>query len=222
MMESRLAHSSNAQRGSIAAALKRAAVFSLTAAAATFTVTAALLLAPAAHAGLEEGRVKAQVCAACHGADGNSVIPGTPSLAGQPAQFLVTALFMFREGRRKSEQMTPFTAKLTNADLNDLSLFFSSQKMAPPTHKTTSERIEQGKAITKAQNCVACHTATLVGQQHIPRVASQRHEYLLSQLKQFRASTRAEFDGTMTSATQALSQEDIEVLADYLASLAVP
>lgn len=54
------------------------------------------------------------------------------------------------------------------------------------------------------------------------RGANHRHEYLLSQLKQFRASTRAEFDGTMTSATQALSQEDIEVLADYLASLAVP
>ena len=175
-----------------------------------------------AHAGLEEGRVKAQICAACHGADGNSAIPGTPSLAGQPRQFIVTALFMFREGRRKNEQMTPFVEKLSNTDLNDLALFFSSQKMAPPTHKTTPERIEQGKAITKAQNCVACHTATLVGQQHIPRIAGQRHEYLLSHLKQFRAGTRADFDGTMTSATQALSQDDLEVLADYLASLAVP
>ena len=49
-----------------------------------------------------------------------------------------------------------------------------------------------------------------------------RSEYLLGQLKQFRAGTRADFDGTMTSATQALTPDDIDILADYLASLAVP
>ena len=185
-------------------------------------LTAALTFAAPAQAGMEEGRVKAQVCAACHGADGNSQIPGTPSIAGQPRQFIVTALYMFREGRRKNEQMTPFTEKLSNADLNDLALYFSSQKMALPAHKTTPERIAQGKAITEKNNCVACHRPDLTGQQHIPRIASQRHEYLQSQLKQFRASTRADFDGTMTSATQGLTPEDIEVLSDYLASLAVP
>ena len=191
-----------------------AVLAALAAAALTFT-------APA-RAGMEEGRAKAQVCAACHGADGNSQIPGTPSLAGQPRQFIVTALFMFREGRRKNEQMTPFTEKLTNADLNDLALYFSSQKMAPPAHKTAPERIVLGRAITEKNNCVACHKGDLTGQQHIPRIASQRHEYLLGQLKQFRAGTRADFDGTMTSATQALTPDDIDILADYLAGLAVP
>ncbi len=210
MILSRFARPVGARQRSRTAAVQTAAVFVLA------------CLSPTSHAGLEEGRVKAQVCAACHGADGNSVIPGTPSLAGQPRQFIVTALFMFREGRRKNDQMTPFVEKLSNADLNDLAAYFSSQKMAPPAHKTTPERIAEGKAITRAQNCVACHTATLTGQQHIPRIASQRHEYLLSQLRQFRATTRADFDGTMTSATQALSQADIEVLADYLASLAAP
>jgi cytochrome c553 len=73
-----------------------------------------------AQAGLEEGRVKAQVCVACHGVDGNSAIPTIPSLAGQPRQFIVTALYMFREGTRKNDMMTAFTEKLTNADLNDL------------------------------------------------------------------------------------------------------
>ena len=219
MIDFRLAHSMNARRGSIAAAFHKAAVFAL---AAATCAASSLLFGASAHAGLAEGRVKAQVCAACHGADGNSAIPGTPSLAGQPQQFIVTALFMFREGRRKNEQMTPFTEKLSNADLNDLALFFSSQKKTAPTHTTTPERIAQGKAITQANNCVACHTASLGGQQHIPGIAGQRHEYLLSQLKQFRAGTRADFDGTMTSATQALSQNDIEVLADYLASLTAP
>lgn len=210
MIHALLARQDGARRRMIAAAVQTAAVFVL----ATLT--------PTTYAGIEEGRVKAQVCAACHGADGNSQMPGVPSLAGQPRQFIVTALFMFREGRRKNDQMAPFVDKLSNTDLNDLAAYYASLKMAPPKHSTTPERIAQGKAITEQHNCVACHTATLTGQQHIPRVASQRHDYLLSQLRQFRAATRGDFDGTMTSATQALTQNDIEVLADYLASLAGP
>lgn len=184
--------------------------------------TALALVAPLAHAGMDEGRQKAQVCGACHGADGNSTIPTIPSLAGQPKQFIVSALFMFREGRRKNDQMTPFVEKLKNADLNDLALFFSSQKMAAPTRVTATENVALGKTITEKNNCVACHTSTLTGQQHIPRLAGQQIDYLREQLKLFRASTRADFDGTMTSAVQGLTPGDIEILADYLSGLAVP
>ena len=184
--------------------------------------TALALSATLAHAGMEEGRQKAEVCGACHGADGNSTIPTIPSLAGQPKQFIVSALFMFREGRRKNDQMTPFTEKLKNADLNDLALFFSAQKMTAPTRTTAAENIALGKTITEKNNCVACHTATLTGQQHIPRLAGQQIDYLREQLKLFRASTRADFDGTMTSAVQALTPGDIEILADYLSGLSVP
>ena len=112
-----------ARRGRETAGLKITAVFLLAA------------LTSSVHAGLEEGRVKSQVCAACHGVDGNSVIPTIPSLAGQPRQFITQALFMFREGRRKNEQMTPFAEKLSNADLNDLAQYFSAQKMTPPTRQ---------------------------------------------------------------------------------------
>ena len=70
-------------------------------------------------------------------------------------------------------------------------------------------------------NCVACHAANLMGQQHIPRLAGQQKEYLRTQLASFKASTRGEMDGVMTSAAQALSADDIDVLADYLAGLPV-
>ena len=142
------------------------------------------------HAGLEEGRVKSQVCAACHGIDGNSVIPTIPSLPGQPRQFITQALFMFREGQRKNEQMTPFAAKLSNADLNDLAQYFSAQKMTPPTRQPEGNIVVSGQAVTEKNNCVACHTATLVGQQHIPRLAGQHEPYLLEQLKAFKVHTR--------------------------------
>jgi cytochrome c553 len=185
-------------------------------------LTALCFLSFNAQAGLEEGRTKAQVCVACHGADGNSVIPTIPSLAGQPRQFIVTALYMFREGTRKNDMMTAFTEKLTNADLNDLAQYFNAQKLATPTQKIDPEKATKAVAITEKNNCVACHTATLVGQQHIPRLAGQHKAYLLEQLKGFKAAKRADFDGTMTSAAQGLAVEDLDLVAEYLSTLVAP
>ncbi len=202
-----------ARRGQSTGALKLGTVFAV-------ALTAAL--GSAAHAGLEEGRAKSQVCAACHGVDGNSAIPTIPSLAGQPRQFITQSLFMFREGQRKNEQMTPFAAKLSNADLNDLALYFSSQKLTVPTRKPEGDIVARGRAVTEKNNCVACHTATLVGQQHIPRLAGQHKPYLLEQLKAFKASTRADLDGTMTSAAQGLAVDELEMVAEYLATFVAP
>lgn len=210
MSASQAAYDLGAPCAGKAAALKLAAVFAFA------------FLTTVVHAGAEEGRVKAQVCGACHGVDGNSAMPNVPSLAGQPRQFIVTALFMFREGRRNNEQMSPFADKLSNADLNDLAQYFSTQKMAQPARKSESDTAVRGQAVTEKNNCVACHTATLVGQQHIPRLAGQQKTYLLDQLKNFKAGTRADFDGTMTSAAQGLAADELELLADYLSTLAVP
>jgi cytochrome c553 len=169
-------------------------------------------------AGAEEGRAKAQTCIACHGPGGNSVIPSIPSLTGQPKQFIVSALYQFREGKRKNDQMTPMAANLSNADLNDLAAFFAAQPLAAWPAKTTAN-LAEGKRLATENNCVACHAANLMGQQHIPRLAGQHKDYLGAQLRSFKASTRGEMDGVMTSAAQALTEADIEVLTDYLAGL---
>lgn len=176
----------------------------------------------AAFADAESGRQKAQVCVACHGPGGNSAIPAVPALAGQPQQFIVTQLFMFREGKRKDAQMAPFAAKLSNADLNDLAAYFSAQPPAPPSRASTPEIAAAGRRITEQQNCVACHARNLMGLQHIPRLAGQQAEYLRTQLRGFKASTRFDMDGNMTSAAQGLSDADIEILADYLSGLGAP
>ena len=175
-----------------------------------------------AHADAAAGQQKAQVCIACHGADGKSSNPMYPVLAGQPRQFLVSALFQFREGKRKNEQMSPFAANLTNADLNDLAAYFSAQAFPAPARQTPPDKAAAGKALTEKNNCVACHGATLQGQQHIPRIAGQHMDYLRTQLTGFKASTRADPDGTMTSAAQALSAQDIDILGDYLSGLGAP
>jgi cytochrome c553 len=203
----------NARRWSKTAVRKGAAFFVLAILSAFTSLT---------QAGVEEGRVKAQVCLGCHGLDGNSVNPDIPSIAGQPRQQLVTALFMFREGNRKSDVMAPLAAKLSNADLNDLAAYFNSQKMSAPTRQASAEIVARGREVTVRNNCVACHTATMGGQQHIPRLAGQHKPYLLAQLKAFKARTRGDMDGTMTSAAQDLAADELELLAEYLSTLQLP
>ncbi len=175
---------------------------------------------PARAADPEAGRQKAAACAACHGEGGNSTNPEWPSLAAQPAQFISTSLFMFREGNRKNDLMTPMAAKLSNAEMNDLAAYFAAQKAVPPQYKSRPENAAAGPGLAKKYNCSQCHGPALRGQQHIPRIAGQQHAYLLIQLRGFKAGTRADIDGNMTSAAQAVSEKDLEVLADYLAGLA--
>jgi cytochrome c553 len=159
------------------------------------------------------------LCAACHGEGGNSTNPAVPSIARQPAQFISTSLFMFREGNRKDPQMSPMAAGLSNAELNELAKFFAAQKAAPPRHKTSAENAQTGPELARKFNCTQCHGAKLLGQQHIPRLAGQQFEYLKTQLLGFKAGTRADIDGNMTSAAQALAAKDIGILSDYLAGL---
>jgi cytochrome c553 len=191
------------------------------AAAAVLAISLPLISCAEAATGadIEAGRQKAQVCVACHGPEGNSANPVMPTLAGQPAQFISTELFQFREGNRKDPQMTPVAASLTNADMNDLAAYFSAQKPRPPSHKTDPANAATAPKLAQQFNCVQCHGKALLGQQHIPRLAGQQFEYLKTQLRGFKAQTRADLDGNMTSAAQALSENDIDALVDYMAGL---
>ena len=160
-----------------------------------------------------------QLCAACHGPEGNSVIPANPSIAAQPEQSISIQLFQFREGNRKDAQMTPMAANLSNKEMNELAAYFSKQKAAALPHKTSPENALAGPKLAQQFNCVQCHGPALRGQQHIPRLAGQQYEYLLAQLRKFKAQTRADLDGNMTSAAQPLTDKDIEILVDYAAGL---
>ena len=185
------------------------------AAALSFPLCTCVVLA----ADLEAVKKMATACFACHGADGRSVNPVVPSLAGQPKQFITTQLVMFREGNRKDPQMSPMAANLSNADINDLGTYFSAQIPAPPAHAMDPEKMAASRRLTEQNHCISCHGPELKGQQHIPRLAGQQADYLRAQLRGFKASTRFDMDGQMTSAAQALSDADIETLANYLAGI---
>jgi cytochrome c553 len=162
---------------------------------------------------------KAEACTVCHGPVGNSTNPALPSLAGQPAQFISTQLYLYREGNRKDPQMTPIASALSNDDMNELASYFSRQKPAAPSHRTAAENVVAGRRLAEQHHCVQCHGPALLGLQHIPRLAGQQFAYLRAQLRGFKTATRFDMDGQMSSAAQPLSDKDIEILADYLSGL---
>ena len=164
-------------------------------------------------------RARAAPCAACHGEQGRSALADIPSLAGQPKQFITTQLVMFREGNRKNPVMNALAEPLSNADINDLGSYFAAQPPAPAGPPLPADQSAAGRALAEKLLCTQCHGPDLHGQQHIPRLAGQRADYLRAQLLGFKAQTRFDMDGNMTAAAQALTAADIEALAPYLASL---
>ena len=182
-------------------------------------VAAAASCAAALGAGTDAQREKAAPCTACHGDEGRSALADIPSLAAQPKQFITTQLVMFREGNRKNPVMNALAAPLSNAEISELGSYFAAQSAAPAGKPLAADAAGAGRGLVEKLGCVTCHGADLKGQQHIPRLAGQRPEYLRTQLLGFKAGTRFDMDGNMTAAAQPLTPADIETLATYLSAL---
>ena len=168
---------------------------------------------------VEAGRAKSKVCAACHGPDGNAKIPGTPSLAGQPTMFTHWQLIKYRDGRRQDPQMSPFAAKLSDEDMADLAAFYAAQKPTQRPATLDPQKVEDGKKAAVFYQCTSCHRQNLAGHEQIPRLAGQDFAYLRKLLRGFKEKTASDLDGTMTMAAVPLTDEDIEILTHFLASL---
>lgn len=168
---------------------------------------------------LTAGRAKAQVCAACHGADGNSHSGEFPTLAGQTARYLYLELKDFKEGRRNDPIMSPMATPLSQQDMLDLAAYFSSQTLKPSGFAPDPAKAKLGKAKADETLCTMCHLGGFKGQNEIPRVAGQQHDYIVRQLLAFKARTRTNDAGNMTSVAQTLSVDDIENLSQYIAGL---
>jgi cytochrome c553 len=164
-------------------------------------------------------REKAQVCAACHGPDGNSQNPDYPILAGQTWRYTYIQLKDFQEGRRNDPQMSPLAAGLSRDDMVTLGNFFAAQKPQPIKFQADSAKVEAGRKTSDAVLCPMCHLGGFVGQNEIPRVAGQYPKYIKKQLEDFKARRRTNDAGNMTSVAATLSEQDIENLSQYVGNL---
>ena len=168
---------------------------------------------------IEAGRAKSQVCAACHGADGNSQAGLFPSLAGQSWRYIYVQLKDYKEGRRTDPVMTAMAAALSRQDMIDIGNYYAGQKAKPSTFKADEAKVKLGRAKADEALCAMCHLGAFAGQNEIPRVAGQQYEYIVKQMRDFKARTRTNDAGNMTSVSQTLSEADIENLAHFITSL---
>ena len=182
-------------------------------------LAAALSQVPAVAQDIEAGRLKAQACAACHGANGNSPTAAVPNLAGQSWRYLYVQLKDYKEGRRENPLMSPIAQGLSRDDMINIANYFAGQKANPSTFKADEAKIKLGKAKADETLCAMCHMAAFAGQNEIPKVAGQQYDYIVQQMLDFKARKRTNDAGNMTSVSQTLSEIDIENLAHYITSL---
>lgn len=179
----------------------------------------ALAAAPCAWAQAADVPPKAALCVACHGPNGNSASGDFPILAGQTFRYIYVELQDFQAKRRTDPIMSPQAEGLTKEEMMALAEYFSKQKPVPTGFKPDPARAAKGEKIATATLCTMCHLGGFAGQNEIPRVAGQQYDYIVKQLRAFKAKTRTNDGGNMTSVASSMSDEDILDVANYVAGL---
>jgi cytochrome c553 len=173
-----------------------------------------------------------QTCAACHGADGNSIAPANPKLAGQHAGYLYKQLINFKaqggkKAARENALMAGMVAPLSDPDLRALAVYYAALALKPAaaSDKDLAARGQKiwrgGIAGTGVAACAGCHGPDGAGiPERYPRLAGQYAEYVDAQLKLFRAGSRAnDPNGMMRGVAARMSDEEIKAVAEYAAGL---
>jgi cytochrome c553 len=159
-------------------------------------------------------------CAACHGADGVSSIPGTPSLAAQPALFVENQLVLIREGIREVQPAMAEALKgVRDPEIRALARHYASLKPPAPGRKAEAAQARRAREVAAKAHCGSCHLPDYSGRDQIPRLAGQREEYLLEAMRQYRDDRRSGGDTIMAASLYGIGDEDLKALAAYLASL---
>lgn len=157
---------------------------------------------------------------ACHGPGGNSVSPGIPSIAAQPKLFIETQLVLIREELRASPQMLPIVRGMKDAEIIRLAEHFSRlPAKATETGKPDPKLAQRGMERAQTLRCGVCHLSDFKGQNQVPRLAAQRGEYLIAEMRAYRDNKRKGGDTIMAAALYGVSDADIEALAHFLSRL---
>jgi cytochrome c553 len=154
------------------------------------------------------GQALAQSCAACHGAEGVSGNPSSPSLAGQDAQYLAAALKAYQDGSRGNPTMKALAASLDENAIKNLAAYYASLQPKRPNVRrplTTAQWVER---------CDRCHGVNGNSTDpRMPMLAGQREDYLRKVLEHYRTGERHSLE--MAAMSEALSENDVRNLAIY-------
>lgn len=176
-------------------------------------------------------QIAQEVCAACHGADGNSPTPANPKLAAQHADYLAKQLSDFKpaegaeQALRPSAIMAGFAAMLSPEDIRNVAAHFAAQNLDPAI-ATDQALAETGRAIYRVgiaakgvPACAGCHSPSGAGiPSQYPRLQGQFAEYAEAELVKFRSGERANSD-PMRAIAERLSDREIKAVAQYMAGL---
>lgn len=176
------------------------------------------------------GEEKSAICAACHGADGNSTLAMWPKLAGQHAAYLERQIELIKSGARSVPEMAGIVAGLSAEDIADLSAYYASQSSSPavadPALISLGERLYRaGNPKTAIPACMACHGPAGDGNPlaGYPALAGQHSVYLAKMLKDFKAGTNWGEDDTqsqvMVGVATFMSEAEINAVSSYIQGL---
>ncbi len=173
------------------------------------------------------GQAKTAVCAACHSADGNSVVGNFPKLAGQGEKYLLKQLNDIKSGARMVPEMTGMLTNLSDQDLADISAYFASKKMQQG--QAAEDQIELGQKIWRAgvaekgvAACTACHGPSGAGidTAAYPKLGGQHAQYVESTLQKFAKGDRANDPSSMMRDIAAkMSAEEMKAVSQYVQGL---
>lgn len=177
-----------------------------------------------------DGQAKSAICAACHGADGNSTVPNWPKLAGQHEAYMVHQLNLIQSGARPVPEMTGIVAGMSEQDFADISAYFASQTAKPGLADESSIPVAEtlyraGSTEIDAPACMSCHGPAGEGNPlaGYPRLAGQHATYTEKMLKGFRDGTTwgAEDANSaiMVGVVHRLNDAQIKALASYIQGL---
>ncbi|SRR5690554_353544 len=167
------------------------------------------------------GQAKAAICAACHAADGNSLVSAFPRIAGQNASYALKQLIDIKSGLRSVPEMTPFVANMSEEDMADIAAFYASQSAQGGT--TKPDLLAKGESLYRAgiqkkgvASCSGCHGPDGLGNKGAayPRLAGQYADYIEKQLHAFRIGA-----DEPESAKARVNDGDSRIMRDVAAQL---
>lgn len=173
------------------------------------------------------GKAKSAVCAACHGADGNSAAPNFPKLAGMDAAYIAKQLADFKSGTRKDALMAPMVAGLSKQDMENLGAYYAGQKRSPGVARADKDALDKAKLLYRGGSpnmgipaCMGCHGPAGNGiPVRFPAVSGQHAGYSQKQLLDFKSGARSNDGNVMGSIAFKLSEAEIRAVSEYMAGL---